>query len=150
MFYLVETQFAILSQGRVVDLSQGFNMYGANSGSTGLMLAGISLLCIIVAIVIHAVVKRRAARKVNDPIRLFKELCSANKLSRYQRKLLRKMAAAKKLKDPTTLFVDPTLWLIQPGTNRLLNKPATIRQIMQIHRGLFPQKATDPRRRSAA
>jgi hypothetical protein len=53
--------------------------------------------------------KEREARTFssNSPARLFRELCTAHKLQRSSRRLLKRLAEARGLTSPAMLFVEP-------------------------------------------
>jgi hypothetical protein len=51
--------------------------------------------------------RRRRDFRLNSPTRLFGELCRAHHLDRATRRLLKRLAAARGLKSPNVLFVEP-------------------------------------------
>src|SRR5882757_5191665 len=72
-----------------------------------LILAAVTLL-VIVTVVWQTISKRRQRDFEYDrPARLFADLCRAHKLNWSSRRLLKHLAAARGLKCPATLFVEP-------------------------------------------
>ena len=72
-----------------------------------LILASVTLL-VIITIVWQTISRRRRRDFAYDsPPRLFADLCRAHKLNWSNRRLLKHLAAARGLKCPATLFVEP-------------------------------------------
>jgi hypothetical protein len=73
-----------------------------------LWLLGIVLLLFITAVLKQAI-KRRASRTFtsDSSSKLFRELCAAHGLRRTARNLLKRLAAARGLKNAASLFVEP-------------------------------------------
>lgn len=79
-----------------------------NSGPYEVMILAAVTLLVIVAITWQTLSKRRRRDFEYDrPPRLFADLCKAHKLNRPNRKLLKQLAAARGLKLPAALFVEP-------------------------------------------
>jgi hypothetical protein len=72
-----------------------------------LILAAVTLLVIVT--VVWQTISRRRQRdfEYDRPARLFADLCRAHKLNWSSRRLLKHLAAARGLKFPATLFVEP-------------------------------------------
>lgn len=131
----------LLAQGRVSDMSSGFRSHKAMDKTSLAIFVGIVVAVLAIALIIQHVVKVRMRRPINDKRLLFNELCTAHRLSFPQRSLLKRLVAAKKLTDPTRLFLDSQLWMVDTGSSSKLCQPATMRQIMQIRRKLFPSES---------
>ena len=72
-----------------------------------LILTSVTLL-VIITIVWQTISRRRRRDFAYDsPPRLFADLCRAHKLNWSNRRLLKHLAAARGLKCPATLFVEP-------------------------------------------
>jgi hypothetical protein len=85
-----------------------------------LILAAVTLLVIVT--VVWQTISRRRRRDFhyNSPQRLFADLCRVHKLNWSNRRLLKHLAAARGLKSPATLFVEPEHF-------DMTNVPATLK-----------------------
>ncbi len=73
-----------------------------------LLIAGASALAIAAVVVWHRLTGRSSKNfSLNSPARFFNELSSAHGLRRSSRRLLKRLAAARGLPNPTMLFVEP-------------------------------------------
>ena len=72
-----------------------------------LILVAVTLLVIVT--IVWQIISRRRRRDFDydRPPRLFADLCRAHKLNWSNRRLLKHLAAARGLKCPSTLFVEP-------------------------------------------
>jgi hypothetical protein len=72
-----------------------------------------TILSIVALVVGFAVVSYRSSQRAKRPFdvdkstKLFRELCRAHRLSFGNRRLLKRLAAARNLSEPTLLFVEP-------------------------------------------
>jgi hypothetical protein len=99
-----------------------------------LILVAVTLL-VIVTIAWQAISRRRRRDFDYDrPARLFADLCRAHKLSWANRRLLKHLAAARDLKCPATLFVEPEYF-------DMTNVPPTLKasagELRQLRHKLF-------------
>jgi hypothetical protein len=79
-----------------------------NVGPYELLILSIVTLLVIVTIVWQSISRhRRRDFDYNRPARLFADLCRAHNLNWSSRRLLKHLAAARDLKCPATLFVEP-------------------------------------------
>ncbi|GAB5403036.1 MAG: hypothetical protein Aurels2KO_12670 [Aureliella sp.] len=127
----------LLAEGRVDVMAQGFEVYEAEGGQSALIIVAMCLAALAVAVVVYLYARRRLRATTVEPWSLFRELCSANKLTPRQRLLMRAIAKAKGLKDPCGLFVDSSLWLVQPASEPHLCRPGKVKQIRRLQKILF-------------
>jgi|tagenome__1003787_1003787.scaffolds.fasta_scaffold20497348_2 hypothetical protein len=79
-----------------------------NSGPYEVLILAAVTLLVVVTIVWQTFAKRRRRDFEYDrPHRLFADLCKAHKLNWSHRRLLKQLAAARDVKSPATLFVEP-------------------------------------------
>lgn len=111
VFYANHAGFAgtvLLGEGRVGDLGRRFQTGGGAVDSWQLATLFLILLAVIIAVCLIARhLNRREQATYHAPRRLFRELCSAHRLSRPERKLLWAVAQHLELEHPAVLFVDP-------------------------------------------
>jgi hypothetical protein len=99
-----------------------------------LILAAVTLF-VIVAIVWQTISRRRSRDfHYDSPPRLFADLCRAHKLNWSNRRLLKHLAAARGLKSPATLFVEPDYF---DATNALSVLKASASELRQLRHKLF-------------
>jgi hypothetical protein len=107
------------------------------------MLLTICIAAVVAAIGIHFYVRLRMRRPLNSKSRLFRQLCRANRLSWYQRWLLKRLAATKQVADPTLMFLNPRLWMIEPSRETAFCKPRVLRKLKAMHRCVFVSVPAD-------
>ena len=138
------TQFdalALLAQSRIQTMNQGFRAQNsANLGTAMLMLGGIALV-ILLAFGIAYLVKLQRAKISDDSTKLFSELCRAHNLSFGQRRWMRQLAKARKLDDPNQLFLNPGLWVLDPGADGKLCQRKARKHLLIAQRVLFNECA---------
>ncbi len=79
-----------------------------NDGSHEVLILAAVTLLVIVTIAWQTISRRRRRDfEYDSPPRLFADLCRAHKLNWSNRRLLKHLAAARGLKCPATLFVEP-------------------------------------------
>lgn len=79
-----------------------------NLGTYELLILSAVTLLVIATIARQSISRsRRRDFDYNRPARLFADLCRAHKLTWSSRRLLKQLAAARDLKHPATLFVEP-------------------------------------------
>lgn len=127
----------ILAEGSVDTMAQGFKVHEAGGGQSTLVLVVVCLAALALAVVIHMVVRRRLKAAAFEPRVLFSELCRAHKLNVRQRALIRSIAKSKGLADPCSLFLNPKLWLVEPGAAPSLCGPRKARQLRAMQKRLF-------------
>ena len=94
-----------------------------------LILASVTLL-VIITIVWQTISRRRRRDFAYDsPPRLFADLCRAHKLNWSNRRLLKHLAAARGLKCPATLFVEPDYFDMTNVPAALKPSAAELRQL---------------------
>jgi hypothetical protein len=94
-----------------------------------LILASVTLL-VIVTIVWQTISRRRRRDFAYDsPPRLFADLCRAHKLNWSNRRLLKQLAAARGLKCPAALFVEPDYFDMTNVPPGLKPSAAELRQL---------------------
>ena len=99
-----------------------------------LIVASVTLL-VIVAIVWQTISRqRRRDFDYDRPQRLFADLCRAHRLSWSNRRLLKHLAAARGLKCPSTLFVEPEYF---DATNVPLTLKRSAVELRQLRHKLF-------------
>jgi hypothetical protein len=95
------------------------------------ILTAVTLL-VIVAIVWQTIsTRRRRDFHYDSPPRLFLELCRVHKLNWSHRRLLKHLAAARGLKSPATLFVEPEYFDMTNVPMALKASAAELRQLRQ-------------------
>jgi hypothetical protein len=99
-----------------------------------LLLTAVTLLVIVTIIWQTISRKRQRDFAYDSPPRLFADLCRAHRLSWSHRRLLKHLAAARGVKCPTELFVEPEHFDI-------INVPAALRpsanELRQLRHKLF-------------
>ncbi len=72
---------------------------------TGLILLG----CVVLVgyLLSRLLARQERQRSYNKPAALFRQLCKAHQLDRYQRRLLRELAAAQQVEPAARLFLEP-------------------------------------------
>ena len=94
-----------------------------------LILAAVTLL-VIVTIVWQTISRRRQRDFEYDrPARLYADLCRAHKLNWSNRRLLKQLAAARGLKCPAALFVEPEYFDMTNVPPALKPSAAELRQL---------------------
>ncbi len=73
-------------------------------------IAEVALAIIVCSWVIIAYLSAHKQREGDSPWRLFADLCSAHKLSRRQRRILKRLALEQQLEQPATLFIEPSCY----------------------------------------
>jgi hypothetical protein len=94
-----------------------------------LILAAVTLLVIVT--IVWQTVSRRRQRDFDyaRPPRLFADLCRAHKLNWSSRRLLKQLAAARGLKCPATLFVEPEYFDMTNVPSVIKSSGAELRQL---------------------
>jgi hypothetical protein len=94
-----------------------------------IILGGVTLL--LAATIAWQVITKRPQRefKLNSPNRLFSELCRAHRLDRANRRLLKKLAVERGLKNASLLFVEPEQFDVTNLTADLRSSAAELRQL---------------------
>ena len=94
-----------------------------------LILAAVTLLVIVT--VVWQTISRRRQRdfEYDRPARLFADLCRAHKLNWSSRRLLKHLAAARRLKFPATLFVEPEYFDVTNVPAALKPSASELRQL---------------------
>lgn len=129
--------WVLLAEGSIEAMAQGFRVHEAGRGQSTLILVVVCLAALALAVVIHMYVRRRLKAAAVEPSVLFSELCHAHKLNIRQRALIRSIAKAKGLADPCALFLNPDLWLVEPGAAPDLFRPGKVRQLRAMQKRLF-------------
>lgn len=98
-------------------------------------LLSMAALFITVVIVMYRSRERSKQEfEVDSPRRLFQELCRAHRLPWSSRRLLKRLAAARSVSPPATLFVEPA-YFDAANLPPALQRSAS--QIQSLHRQLF-------------
>jgi hypothetical protein len=97
-------------------------------------LGGVTLL--LMATIAWQVIAKRPPRefKLNSPNRLFGELCRAHRLNRANRRLLKKLAAERGLKNASLLFVEPEQF---EATNLPVDLESSAAELRQLRHKLL-------------
>lgn len=130
---------ALLAQGRIEAMNQGFRMQQHNSYASIIMIT-IVLLALGTAAGIFFYVKRKSQKVVDDPLQLFRELSRAHGLSGGQRKLLLQLAKNHGLKDPCTLFLDSAHFSLDPQADANLCQPKSLKKFLFVQRIIFTEE----------
>lgn len=131
----------IIPAGIPLLASQNYSQEWARIGrALSFISSEVALLAAVTLLVIATIVwqtisrKRRRDFAYDSPPRLFADLCRAHRLSWSHRRLLKHLAAARGLKCPTELFVEPEHF-------DMLNVPAALRpsanDLRQLRHKLF-------------
>jgi hypothetical protein len=100
----------LLGQRRVDPLTFAIEVSEPNHApQLGVVLA-ISLAVVAAAVGVIFVFKKVVPQTIDDGKLLFAEMCRANHLTRRQRKLLQDMAHTHKVRCPSQMLVDVSLW----------------------------------------
>ncbi|MCA9132577.1 MAG: hypothetical protein KDA45_05470 [Planctomycetales bacterium] len=137
MLPLFSTFTVLLAQTRIEALNQAFRARDSVGGSESLWMLAVVGPCLLVAIVLFWIVKQRTERVVDDPSRLFAELCRAHYLSVGDRRLLGEIARVKRLVDPSTLLLDAELWTFDPASEARFCQPRVQTRLSQLQGQLF-------------
>ena len=106
-----------------------------NIGPYELLILSFITLLVIITITWRSISRRRRRDfDYNRPARLFADLCRAHKLNWSSRRLLKHLAAARDLKYPATLFVEPQHFDV---TNVPPALKGSATEIRQLRRRLF-------------
>lgn len=135
----VSGQLCVLGQGRIQSLNQAF-LSKDGKVTTSLTMLAIAALVIVTTAIVYWVVKRRSEATVDNPRKLFAELCRAHRLSFGQRRLLAKLAKSLKLADPCEIFVSSDLWQLDPVKFPNLCKKSKVNQLRLLRRVLFVEQ----------
>lgn len=128
--------FLAVTRNRIEPINQSLGLpESSRSYSLGISLALVLVGCIVAAVVI--LLRRRTQPAINDPIKLFTELCWAHGLSRSQRNALIDLVNKRKLKDPTLVLMDASYWVLDPTTDLELCQPKCCNRLVMIQRLLF-------------
>jgi hypothetical protein len=101
-----------------------------NGGPYELLILAAVTLIVIVTIAWQTISRRRGHDFEYDrPSRLFAELCRAHKLNWSHRRLLKHLAAARGLKCPAALFVEPEYFDISNVPASLKSSVSELRQL---------------------
>lgn len=97
-----------------------------------LILAAVTLL--VIATIVWQRISRRRRRDFDydRPQRLFADLCRAHKLNWSNRRLLKQLAAARHLKCPATLFVEPDYFDMTNVPAALKSSAGELRQLRHM------------------
>jgi hypothetical protein len=129
-------QLVAVTRNRIEPINQSFGFSESGSNYTmGIILALLTVTCIAVAVVIF--LRNRSLQPVNDPHKLFLELCRGHGLSRSQRYALIDLANKRKLKDPNLVLFDASYWVLDPTTDHELCQPKCRNRLVMIQRLLF-------------
>jgi hypothetical protein len=106
-----------------------------NAGPYEILILTAVTLLVIVTITWQVLSRRRLHDfAYNRPAHLFADLCRAHKLNWSNRRLLKHLAAARGLKCPTTMFVEPEYF-------DMTNVPATLKpsavELRQLRHKIF-------------
>ncbi len=106
-----------------------FDHFGKNEF---LILGAVTLLVIVT--IVWQVVSGRSKRDFgfNSPPRLFAELCRAHKLNHSNRRLLKKLAAARGLASAAALFVEPECFDMTNVPSALKPFASELRQLRHV------------------
>lgn len=128
----------LLGQSEIDKMSLGFKEKSNGDIAIPLIVLASVLVLGVVAFLAFRLYKHYSKRVINKPKRLFSELARAHRLSRRERRLVSKLAAARSLKDPNQLYLDSNLWVLDPTRDHALCKPK-YRGILRCARlKLFP------------
>jgi hypothetical protein len=85
----------------------------------------------VVAVVIWRILKRRTGRTFtsDSSVKLFRELCAAHGIKRPGRRLLKKLAEARGVTNPATLFIEPAFFDLQTLPRALRASEAELRAL---------------------
>ena len=135
----VQCQLDLLAQGRIQSLNQAFLSKDGKT-TTALTMLAIAVLVTVTTALVYWVVKRRSEAVINQPRKLFAELCRAHRLSFGQRRLLANLARSLKLEDQCEIFVNSELWQLDPVQFPQLCKKSTVNQLRLLRRILFVEQ----------
>ncbi|MBX3420990.1 MAG: hypothetical protein KF752_05460 [Pirellulaceae bacterium] len=102
---------SVLAESRFGAMSTAFRDKSATNTKALWILIGVLLVAGGLAVIIRFLyVQHQKRLSSHDPGRLYRELCTAHKLSRAHRRALLKLARALKLSQPGLVFLDPSVW----------------------------------------
>lgn len=134
-------QLFAVTRNRIEPINQSLGLpESSRSFSLGIILALVVVGCITAAVVI--LLRRQTQPAINDPIKLFTELCRAHGLSRSQRNALIDLVNKRKLQDPTLVLMDASYWVLDPTTDLELCQPKCRNRLVMIQRLLFNSDTT--------
>jgi preprotein translocase subunit SecY len=98
----------------------------AHISAGGFVLLTAICLTVTLGVGIYFLMRRQMSLPIENSRALFRELCRMHQLNSSQRSLMLNLASGLKLIDPSSLFVDSTLWKIPDqaanGKEKVLNK----------------------------
>ncbi len=129
-------QLSAVMRSRIEPINQSLGLTDSSQNYTlGIILALVFVLCIAVAGTI--LLCKRTQQTINDPGKLFLELCRGHGLSRSQRSSLIDLANKRKLQDPNLVLFDASYWVLDPNIDQELCQPKCRNRLVMIQRLLF-------------
>jgi hypothetical protein len=139
-----EQPIFVIAQSRIEAMNQGFRTQQSGGGYAVVIMIAAIAVAFGLAALIYLYFKRYSKQTVNDPQKLFAELCKAHGFSRSQRRLMRELAEHHHLKDPNMLLLESGKWGIGDTDNKRLALPKNQNRLLILKRQLFtpPQSPT--------
>ncbi len=140
-----------LAQTRLDILQEAFSSSArSNSLTNALILLGIVAMALAAAQLACYWYQRSTTRIIRSPDKLFHELRRAHRIPRSYGRILKQLARVRGVDDPCLLFVDPSLWIIDPSHDGQLLRSTRDRQKLQsLQRMLFFPNCSNDNQRSA-
>lgn len=125
-----------VTRNRIEPVKQGMVLPESGQNYT---LAIILALALVVSLAVAAFILLRTTSQqtINDPVKLFNELCRGHGLSRSQRNALIDLASKRKLTDPSLVLLDSSYWVLDPNTDQELCQPQPRNRLVMVQRLLF-------------
>lgn len=133
--------FISFSRNRIEAINHGLGLPESEPAQHGLAIA-LTVVLVISVVVAAVILLRNVQRhKLNDPHKLFAEICRAHGLSRSQRRVLSELSNARKLKDPCLVLFDAGYWILDPNTDQELCQAKYRSRLVAVQRLLFESDA---------
>jgi hypothetical protein len=127
-----------VTRNRIEPVNQGMGLVLPESGQN-YTLAIILALALVVSLAVAAFIllRKTSQQTINDPVKLFSELCRGHGLSRSQRNALIDLANKRNLKDPSLVLLDSSYWVLDPNIDQELCQPKSRNRLVMVQRLLF-------------
>lgn len=135
MMYLQDAVEA--GRNRIEAVQQSFLEQPQQSGYNTLIMLAVVGVALVVAAVAFQLHRRQSGCLVDDPKRLFDELCRAHGLTMTQKSTLLTLVKARKLQNPSQIMLDANLWILDPATDKELCTPKYRSRLIHVQKLLF-------------
>jgi hypothetical protein len=115
--------------------------FESNSREAWILLIGTAVLAVGILLWHFVSCRRGGTLRPNTPNRLFRELCRAHGVNRCERRMLKRLAAARGVAPPTLLFVRPDCFTTSDLPSDLGQQAAEVTRLEKTLFGTPPSDA---------